>query len=707
MELPSPPAGTVLLIDDDRSTIQLVVAALETHRNNSFQLEVAHDLVQGTRYLQTIEITAILLNFGLSGSRGLGALRQILAVAPQVPIIVFGGAEREALAAEAIELGAQDCLLSEHLDSFSLSRSLRNAIQRTNIENKLYAEREMASVTLNSIGDAVLSTDVAGNVNYLNVVAERMTGWTRTEAHGLPLTDVFHIVNAITREPVANPMQKAMQENRTVGLTDNCVLIRKDGTEFAIEDSASPIHNRTGAKIGAVIVFHDVTDARAMSIKMAHSAHHDPLTNLPNRLLLSDRISQAIALSHRKRTPFAVMYLDLDHFKAVNDGFGHSVGDKLLQAVSQRLLGTLRASDTISRQGGDEFVILLPGTVDAKDAAKSAEKLLLAVNTPYTINGKTFQINCSIGTAMYPQHGEDADTLLHNADLAMYHAKEAGRNSIHFFTNDMNLRAIERQVLESHLHLALERNEFRMHYQPKVSLETSQITGAEALIRWQTPDRGLLPPAHFINIAESCGLIVQIGRWAMFEACRQTVGWHLKGHPALTVAVNVSAIEFADKHFVDGVRKILLETGLAPRHLQIELTEGVLMENIEASTSVLRDLKAIGVQLAVDDFGTGYSSLSYLRDFPIDILKIDRSFVQQIGSNPGDSILVSAIIGMGRNLKYLVVAEGIETQQQKAYLQSQCCAEGQGFLFSHPVDAPAFAKVLEAEADQQACAYAS
>src|SRR6266404_2400012 len=639
-------------------------------------------------------IDAVLLELSLPDSRGIETFDKLFSVAPDVPILVLGNGN-EALAKEAVGRGAQDYLLPGHLDSYSLPRALRNAIERKAVEDALYVEKERALVTLNSIGDAVLCTDISGNITYLNLVAEAMTGWPREEAIGKPLVEVFQIIDGATRNTARDPMEMAVDQNRTVGLTVNCVLIRRDGLESAIEDSAAPIHDRAGRVTVAVIVFHAVSAARAMSVQMTYSAQHDVVTNLPNRLLLNDRITQAISLARRQHRPIAVIFLDLDRFKYINDSLGHATGDRLLQSVSTRLLASVRASDTVSRQGGDEFVILLSEITHPEDAARSAKKILLSLSAPCSIEGQDLHINGSIGISVYPEDGEDAETLIKNADTAMYHAKESGRNNFQFFKADMNLKAVERQSLEGSLHRALEREEFLLHYQPKVNLNTGEITGVEALVRWQSPERGLVPPTQFVPIAEDCGLILQIGRWVLREACRQARDWQEAGLPPLPIAVNVSAVEFRDKGFVEGVRTILAETGLEARYLEVELTEEVLMDDAESTASVLQELKTMGAHLAVDDFGTGYSSLSYLRQFPIDVLKIDRSFVNQITSDPDDSTIVSAIINMGKSLKHHVVAEGIETQLQRAYLQTQQCAEGQGYLFSRPLAAAQFAQLLQ------------
>jgi diguanylate cyclase (GGDEF)-like protein/PAS domain S-box-containing protein len=685
----------ILLIESDAAAADAICAALAAAGSGSFYVERVCQLSEGLERLSKRGIAAVLLALSLPDSQGIGTFDKVFSAAPDVPILILGGNVPEALAKEAVRRGAQDYLLPDHLDSYSLPRALRNGIERKIVEDALYVEKERAVVTLNSIGDAVLCTDISGKITYLNLVAESMTGWRREEAIGQRLAEVFKIIDGASRKTARDPMEMAVEQNRTVGLTVNCVLIRRDGFESAIEDSAAPIHDRAGRVIGAVIVFHDVSAARAMSIQMTHSAQHDLVTNLPNRLLLNDRISQAIALAHRQKRPLAVLFLDLDRFKYINDSLGHAAGDKLLQSVAKRLLAGVRGSDTVSRQGGDEFIVLLSEISHPEDAATSAKKILLSVSAPHSIGGQDLHIDGSMGISVYPGDGEDAETLIKNADMAMYHAKENGRNNFQFFKAEMNRKAVERQFLEGSLRRALEREEFLLHYQPKVNLDTGEITGVEALVRWQQPDRGLIPPAQFVPIAEDCGLIVKIGRWVLREACRQGRAWQDAGLPPLPIAVNVSAVEFRHKDFVESVRTILSETGLEARYLELEVTEGVLMDDAESTASILRELKMMGVHLAVDHFGTGYSSLSYLRQFPIDVLKIDRSFVNQITADPDDSTIVNAIINMGKSLKHLVVAEGIETQLQRAYLQTQSCAEGQGYLFSRPLAAAQFAQLLQ------------
>ncbi len=433
----------------------------------------------------------------------------------------------------------------------------------------------------------------------------------------------------------------------------------------------------------------------AAKIHLDHMAHHDVLTGLPNRMLLQDRLSQAIELARRQGKQLAVMFMDLDRFKYINDSLGHAVGDQLLQSVTRRLVACVRHSDTVSRQGGDEFVLLLSNIEHAEDAALSAQKMLDTIALPHPIDRQELQIGASIGISIYPDDGRDVETLIKNADIAMYHAKESGRNNYKFFEADMNARAVQRQLVETGLRRALAQQEFVLFYQPKINLHNGAIVGVEALIRWQHPERGMLQPAQFVPIAEECGLILPIGRWVLREACRQTRAWQQAGLAPITVAVNISALEFRAKDFLENVRATLENTGLEPHMLELELTESVLMRDAEATNAVLQALANLGVKLAIDDFGTGYSSLSYLRRFPIDTLKIDQSFVNQMTSNPDDATIVSAVISMGKSLRQRVIAEGVETPAQHAFLLTQHCDEGQGNYFSHPVAADALAALLQ------------
>ena len=688
-------AMRVLLIGDDPAAAKAVREALADAQDGVFTLECATLLAQGLERLRGNGIAAVLLDLYLPDSQGIASFEQVWRAAAHIPILVISSADNQDIARQAVKRGAQDYLQKTHLDSYSLPRALRHVIERKAAEEALFLEQQRAEVTLNSIGEAVLSVDILGNVTYLNLVAERMTGWPRQDALGRPLAEVLQIVDGVTREPARNPMEVALLLDDAVALTPNCLLIRRDGSETAIEDSASPIHDRGGKLIGAVIVFHDVSASRALSRQVTHLAEHDFLTDLPNRLLLNDRLTQAIAMASRHGYHLAVLFLDLDRFKQVNDSLGHVIGDALLQSVAGRLVPCVRSSDTVSRQGGDEFVVLLSEIEHADDAAASAQKIIAALIAPHEIAQHQLHVTATIGISIYPDDGVDAATLINSADTAMYHAKERGRNNYQFFKREMNARAIERQWIEAGLHRALARREFVLHYQPKIDLETGTMTGAEALIRWTHPERGLMFPIDFVPIAEDCGLIVPIGQWVVREACRQTRAWIDEGRPPIAVAVNISAVEFRDPRFLDNVRTALKHTRLDARYLELELTESSLMQHIESSALALHALKEMGVQVAIDDFGTGYSSLSYLRQFSIDALKVDQSFVREISTDPVGTSIVCAVVSMGRSLGHRVIAEGVETREQLAFLQAQRCGEGQGYYFSPPVVAEQFVRLLD------------
>jgi diguanylate cyclase (GGDEF)-like protein/PAS domain S-box-containing protein len=686
----------LLLVEDNPGDARLLREMFKEQGAHDTELTHVECMSDAEKHLALCVVDIILLDLGLPDAQGLGAVRRARAIAPRIPLVVLTSLDDGALAAQALQEGAQDYLIKGQIEARGLLRALRYAVERKTMEEALFVEKERAQVTLNCIGDAVICTDITGNINFLNLVAEKMTGWTRQEAAGRPMAEVFRILDALSHQTTPDPMEIAVEQNRTVHIPANCVLVRRDGFETPIEDSVAPIHDREGRAMGAVIVFRDVSAARAMALQMAHSAQHDFLTGLPNRMLVEDRIAQSTILAGRHLAKLAVLFLDLDGFKHINDSLGHAIGDKLLKSVAGRLVDCVRASDTVSRQGGDEFVVLLSEVAQADDAAISARRILMMLTAPHSIDGRDLHVTASIGVSVYPDDGLDAETLIKNADTAMYQAKENGRQGYQFFKPTMNVRAVERQSIEESLRRALERQEFALHYQPKINLKTGAITGAEALIRWTHPTQGSIPPGKFIPVAEDCGLILRIGNWALHEACKQARIWENAGLPAATIAVNISAMEFRDEHFLEGVFAILRETGLDPRSLELELTEGVLMKRAESTETILESLRASGVRLAIDDFGTGYSSLSYLRKFPIDALKIDQSFVRQITTAPDDTTIVTAMISMGRSLKLRVVAEGVETQEELAFLQAHECDEAQGYYFSRPVPPDQFASLLKA-----------
>jgi diguanylate cyclase (GGDEF)-like protein/PAS domain S-box-containing protein len=679
----------ILLIAADADEAARVLSELSSETEERFQVEWVTELSSGIERLRDGDVCATVLDLSLPGGQDGETFDKLLSAAPGMPILILSEVGTEAVARQAVHRGAQDYLLKEQASGYRLRRTVRTMIDRR-AAAKMALENAIASSTLNSIGEAVLRTDKRGKVIYLNQFAEKLTGWHERDAVGRPIGDVLHLIDNASGLAVDNAVATVMEGKGTAKNTLcilHCTLVRRDGVEFGIENRVTIVDNPAGEKIGAVMAIRDVSDARAASLETSRIAHHDVLTNLPNRKLFYDRLKQAISVAKRQLKHVAVLFVDLDQFKRINDSLGHAVGDKLLRSVAGRLKACVRQSDTVCRLGGDEFVVLLSQVEQAEGAAISARKILRAVAAPHIIDDRSLDISVSIGGSTYPGDGMDAETLMCQADTAMYEAKQRGRNRYESFRNDMQVRFAKRLLLERDLRSALGRNEFLMHYQPKIELQTGQITGMEALIRWLHPERGMLLPASFVPIAEECGLIVPIGQWVLLEACKQSRSWSDLGLGTVPVAVNVSAVEFRAKDFLSGVRAVLITTGVEPQNLELELTESVLMEDAESAVVTLLALKAMGVQLAIDDFGTGFSSFTYLRRFPVDALKVDQSFVREITTDPKGVNLVSAMINIGRSLNHRVVAEGVETRSQFDFLQHHGCSEGQGYYFGHPVEA--------------------
>jgi diguanylate cyclase (GGDEF)-like protein/PAS domain S-box-containing protein len=445
----------------------------------------------------------------------------------------------------------------------------------------------------------------------------------------------------------------------------------------------------------------DITERKVAEERVQSLAYYDALTGLPNRILLHDRLSKAIAMAHRQKHKVALLFLDLDRFKIINDSLGHSVGDLLLQDVAERLKSFAREQDTVARLGGDEFLIVLTNITDIPCAAVAAERFMDAMTAAFVIQGHSLSIGCSLGISIFPEHGVDNETLIQHADAAMYSAKDGGRNNFRFFTADMNAQAVKRLTLENGLRLALDRKELFLAYQPQMDTLTGKITGLEALLRWQHPELGLVPPDQFIGIAENSGLIIPIGEWVLRTACSQARTWQDEGLPALSVAVNVSAVQFREQGFCELIGRVLRETGLAPQHLELELTESLLLARADVTLSVLQELKAMGVTLAIDDFGTGYSSFSYLRQFRVSKLKIDRVFIRDVAVNPDDAAITTAIIRMAKSLNLKVIAEGVEDEAQMSFLRAHQCDEIQGYYFSKPLTVDEIADKLRADHSEE------
>ncbi|MBU1331601.1 MAG: EAL domain-containing protein [Gammaproteobacteria bacterium] len=682
----------VLIVTADTEVRDSLCITLADATADSFCAEWVASWSAALPRLQAGDIDVVVLDSVLPGSKDSDAFVQVFASVPHVPIITLWAAHDQVRAEHSLALGAKGYLLKGLFAGYLMMQLVEQVIGRKRADAHQSLERTRAQITLHSISDAVIGTDMQGVVDYLNPAAERMTGWPHDEARGQPITRVMNLVNRNTDAAVPNPVRLVLREQQPMGMAAGTVLVRRDGSQVAIDDSAAPIVDLEGHVSGAVIVFHDVSEARSMTLKMAHLAQHDVLTQLPNRVLLNDRIAQAIGLAERSGNAIALMFIDLDHFKCINDAHGHAIGDQLLQAVAQRLLSCVRNSDTVSRNGGDEFVVLLAEGRNMQDASITAQKIITALAEPFVIDRHELRVTCSIGISVCPVDADNAEALLKHADTAMYHAKQAGRNNYQFFKQAMNLRALERKDIESALTEALVRQDFMLHYQPKFNLQTGVVTGAEALLRWVHPQWGITLPERFVAVAEECGLLVQIGRWVLREACRQTRQWQEQGLALASIAVNISALEFLHPDFVANVQTTLQATGLQAACLQLEISECVLMHDAVISTGILQRLKDLGVQLAVDDFGTGYSSLNYLLAFPIDVLKIDKSVVHAISTSSG--LVAQAMILVGSSLQYKVVAEGVENQAQLSFLKNRQCAEGQGYLFSHGLRNDQFARLF-------------
>ncbi len=528
-------------------------------------------------------------------------------------------------------------------------------------------------------------------VEYVNPAFERLTGYAVSEVIGRSSRLLQSDDND---QPGLEEIRTALRDKRE----GNAILrnYRKDGTLFWNDLHVAPVRDEDGEVRHFVASQYDITAMKRYESELEYQANHDTLTGLANRALLQELLCQAITYAARGDRPIWLAFIDLDRFKVVNDTLGHKAGDLMLKAISERLQSAVRSGDTVARLGGDEFILIMTERSDSTMPLNIdvVQGVLSAVAQPLTIEGYEFLPTCSIGVAVYPEDGADPETLMSHADIAMYRAKEAGRNSFQFFAQAMNERSRERLRLEAQLRHALDRDEFVLHYQPQVDLRTGRVVGMEALVRWNHPELGMVPPAQFIGLAEETGLIVPIGAWVLHTACTQNKAWQDAGLGHLRVAVNLSGRQFAKQDLVQSIAESLQQTGLEPRYLEIELTESLVMADVERAIGTLRELKALGVQLSIDDFGTGYSSLAYLKRFPLDVLKIDQTFVRDISTAPDDAAIVASIISLAHSLKLHVVAEGVETHEQLTYLREHGCDQMQGYYFNQAVAAADFERML-------------
>lgn len=674
----------VLLVEENAGDTSLIREMLAHVRGTPLALVCADGLSAGLERLAAGGHDVVLLDLFQPDNRGHEALAQLHARAPHVPIIVLTDREDEAVAVKAVREGAEDCLVKGQMNGHLLVRAIRYAIERKPAEEAVQAAKEYAENLINSSLDMIISVDTNRRIVEFNRAAEQVFGYSKAEVLGQPIDLLY-----------ANPSDGRQLHKNSMhgGFTGEATNKKKNGEIFTSYVSATVMHDTKGNAVGVMGISRDITERKRVEDTIIHQAYHDALTNLANRRLFMDRLAQALTRAPWHNRRVAVLFLDLDHFKSINDALGHSVGDQLLQAVAERLTACVRVGDTVARLGGDEFAIALADIARTSDVPKLAQKIIDTLSTPYALEGREFFTTASIGISICPDDTQDPESLVKNADIAMYRAKKHGRNNYQHYSPDMNAQAFERLAIETSLRHALERDEFFLEYQPQINIETSRIIGYEALVRWRHPDLGMMPPGTFIPLAEESGLIVPIGEWVLRTACAQNKAWQAVGLPPIHVAVNVSPRQLWHDDLLQVVERALMETGLDPTYLELELTESVMRDSDEA-IQLLSQLQSMGVQIAIDDFGTGYSSLSHLKRYPINKLKVDQSFVRDIGHDSHDRAIVKAIIALAQSLNMRAVAEGVETEVQMAYLRSLKCDEAQGYLLGRPMSAQAASKLL-------------
>jgi len=659
-------------------TISRSLLAAPTESQN---LVVNHTVIDLAAPIITTDRQVGWARIGMGQSHNTAALQAIASI---MALGVTKGLDELVHVSEAIRRG--DRKVRVRLHRFDEVGRLAQGFNR--MLDTVSAGEERIHLLLDSTAEGIYGIDREGLCTFINPAAAQMFGYPQTEALiGKNLHDLTHHTL-----PDGTPYPR--QECRMLWplasgegvLVEDEWFWRRDGASFPVSYSSYPI--RQGGEItGVVVTFTNITDRVQAEERIRHLAEHDPLTDLPNRTLLTDRMHQAIARARRSGELLGVLFLDLDNFKTFNDSLGHEIGDQILCQVGHRLTMCLRDIDTVSRQGGDEFVILLDGIPNADETARLAERILVVLAEPIQIQGLELSITPSIGITLYPNDGHNPSQLIRNADAAMYQAKQSGRNNFQFFTQDLNQRAFARLALENALRRAVERAEFAVYYQPLVDLKTGQISGMEALLRWHHPERGVLAPGEFIQVAEESGVIVPLGMWVLREACRQLQQWRKEGLPPLLMAVNLSGLQLRQPHLAEEVKKALEAYDIEPHWLELELTESVLVREGGGPQEILGKLKTMGVKLAIDDFGTRYSSLAYLKRFAIDRIKIDRSFIQDLPGDEENAAIVRAIVSMAHSLRLEVLAEGIETQGQLNFVRREGCDAAQGYLFSRPLPA--------------------
>lgn len=659
--------------------LAIVKIALDWERG---EIDVSRKLINQVLSLTltkigTVTLLTILLAFGCSAVVAALFSRRIRSLDHGLQRISRGELETRLANGSRDELG--NLAVSFNLMAGELCRS-----EEELVSTSLYLDR-----IINSVVDSLVVVAADGTIRTVNPATCTLLGYEKEELIGQQFATLF--VEITQWDELLRTLDSGLQVN---GIETS--YRTRDGQLIPVSFSASNMEIPTIDRHDMVCIAHDISRRKKAEHAIKHLAFYDQLTGLPNRTLFADRLNQAMAAAERERRQLAVLFFDLDRFKNVNDTMGHASGDLLLQLVAQRFATFVRKSDTLARLGGDEFVLLCTGIHHEQDAGTVAEKIAKLFALPFDLEGHEVHVTTSIGIVFFPNDGDDASTLLKNADLAMYAAKESGRNAYQFFSEEMNRKVHERNYLENGLRRAQGSDQLFLHFQPQIDMQSGRIYGVEALLRWRHPDSGLIPPDRFIPIAEQVGLIRQLGKWVLDTACSQARQWIDAGYSPITVAVNVSGMQLLDQDFPDQVALTLQESGLDPTQLELEITESVLMVNPKEVAQVLKRLKKLNVQLAVDDFGTGYSSLSYLMEFPLDRLKIDKLFIRNISHNSDRAIIVNTIIALGHDLGLRVLAEGVETEAEQEYLLAHGCDEVQGYLYARPMAATAITELLDA-----------
>jgi len=565
--------------------------------------------------------------------------------------------------------------------------------------HSLRREKELARATLHAIGDAVVTTDQEGVITYMNPVAEALSEQSRRDAIGRHISTIFWSAQKTERDKASQIIEQALRENRSVRSPSYALLNKRLGDAYAVRITASPIVADDGSRQGAVIAMHDVTENLSLSRQITHQATHDALTHLPNRELLADRVAQAIAAARRDGEQLAVLFLDLDGFKYVNSSHGHAIGDALLVEIGQRLSHAARPHDTVARWDGDQFGILLTGIAHAAAAGEQARRFLDVGNEPYVFEHDDIRITGSIGISVFPRDGEDVESLFKHADAALHRVKQRERNGIGYYDEAYDARARHHLQVANALHHALRNNEFELYYQPTLALASNRVVGAEALLRWHHPERGLLLPGEYVPVAEESDLIQQIGDWVLREACMQARQWQMARQP-LQIGINVSARQLANDGWLANVKATLASSGVDPHGITLEITESAVMHERERAGHLLQALKDLGLRIAIDDFGTGYASLANLKQLPVDQVKIDQSFIRDLVTDPGDAAITRGVIAMAHSMQLSVIAEGVENDAQLAFLRAHRCDEMQGFHLGHAMPAAELVRWLAQRATQ-------